>query len=268
MVHCASKRLAVFISTLNCGGAERVTVNLLRAAVERGLNFDLVLARAEGVFLSSVPPEVRVIELGVAKLQHGIPGLARYLRRERPQGIASMLTQANVTLLIARMLACVDTRVAVVEQSNLSEWIACGGIRPRIRRLARWLYPRADAIVGVSDGVCRDVERCFALPTGRVRTIYNPIVDATLSERAAAASPHPWLDSSEVPVLINVGRLHPQKDQATLLEAIRQVRQVRPVRLVIFGEGPERARLEACAVGWGWSRRSICRGLPTIPTRR
>ena len=135
--------------------------------------------------------------------------------------------------------------MAVVEQSNLSEWIACGGIRPRIRRLARWLYPRAEAIVGVSDGVARDVERCFALPAGRVRTIYNPIVDATLAERAAAVCPHPWFTAGDVPVLVTVGRLHPQKDHAGLLEAVRRVREKRPVRLVIFGEGPERDRLEA-----------------------
>ena len=42
-----------------------------------------------------------------------------------------------------------------------------------------------------------------------------------------------------------MGRLGPEKDHATLLEALAIVRRTRPLRLVIFGEGTERSRLEA-----------------------
>jgi glycosyltransferase involved in cell wall biosynthesis len=240
-----SKRLALFISTLNCGGAERVTVNLLRAATDRGLLVDLILARSEGGFLADVPSSVRVVDLGAAKLQHGIPRLARYLRRERPHGVISHVTQANVAILLARMLARVESKVVAVEHINMSQWIASGGIRPRVKSLASWLYPRADAIVGVSHGVARDVERCLGLPPGRVRAIYNPIVDDRLTQRAAGPSPHRWFTDGPVPTLVSVGRLFPQKDYPTLLRAISLVRQARPVRLVIFGEGPERGRLES-----------------------
>ena len=51
------------------------------------------------------------------------------------------------------------------------------------------------------------------------------------------------------PVVIAVGRLSPQKDFATLIRAFAAARQVRPMRLVILGDGPaaERARLAALA---------------------
>jgi glycosyltransferase involved in cell wall biosynthesis len=45
-------------------------------------------------------------------------------------------------------------------------------------------------------------------------------------------------------VLIAVGRLQIQKDYPTLLRAFAQVRQKRPVRLLILGEGKERPMLE------------------------
>jgi glycosyltransferase involved in cell wall biosynthesis len=41
-----------------------------------------------------------------------------------------------------------------------------------------------------------------------------------------------------------VGRLQQQKDYPTLLHAFAQVRQTRPVHLLILGEGKERAQLE------------------------
>ncbi len=44
---------------------------------------------------------------------------------------------------------------------------------------------------------------------------------------------------------MSAGRLEPQKDHATLLRAFALVRKERPARLVIFGEGQERSRLES-----------------------
>jgi glycosyltransferase involved in cell wall biosynthesis len=44
---------------------------------------------------------------------------------------------------------------------------------------------------------------------------------------------------------LTVGRLAPQKDHETLLRAFAIARKTRPLRLVIFGEGGERAKLES-----------------------
>ena len=63
--------------------------------------------------------------------------------------------------------------------------------------------------------------------------------------RAEEPCPHPWLTGGDRPVLLTVGRLAPQKDHATLLRAFAIVRRTRAARLVIFGEGTERARIES-----------------------
>jgi len=45
-------KLALFLPSLRGGGAERVMVNLVRGFAERGLRVDLVLAKAEGPYLT------------------------------------------------------------------------------------------------------------------------------------------------------------------------------------------------------------------------
>ncbi len=174
----APGRLAFFIAQLRYGGAERVTVNLIRAAAKANIPLDLLLGSAEGSLLSEVPPEVRVINFKVARLQHAIPKIALYLRRVRPYGIISQITHANIVFLIARALAGTKTPLVAVEQNQYSAMRAAGELRPRVQRLACWLYPWADHVVGVSAGVSRDVEQCLGLPPHHVRTIYNSIVDA------------------------------------------------------------------------------------------
>lgn len=79
------ERITLFLPSLHGGRAERVMVNLARGFAERGLAVDLVLAKAKGPYLSQVPPSVRVVDLGASRVLSSLPGLVRYLRRERPK---------------------------------------------------------------------------------------------------------------------------------------------------------------------------------------
>jgi len=56
---------------------------------------------------------------------------------------------------------------------------------------------------------------------------------------------HPWLAPGEPPVVMGIGRLAPKKDFTTLVRAFAEVRQDVRARLMILGEGPERAELES-----------------------
>ena len=70
-------RVSVFLPSLRGGGAERATINLAKGLVEEGLQVDLVLAKAEGPFLSQVGSNVRVIDLGASRTAVSLPSLVR-----------------------------------------------------------------------------------------------------------------------------------------------------------------------------------------------
>jgi alpha-1,6-mannosyltransferase len=50
--------------------------------------------------------------------------------------------------------------------------------------------------------------------------------------------------ASDTPLLVAVGRHHPEKRLATLIEAVRIASQTRPIAFVLFGDGPLRAFVE------------------------
>lgn len=241
------KYLALFLPSLRGGGAERVMVNLARGFVERGLDVDLVLAKAEGPYLSRVPSEVRVVDLGASRVLASLPGLVRYLRQERPRALLSAINHANVAALWARRLARVPTRVVVSEHNTLSRGSAnATSLRARLMPLwVRAFYPWADAVVAVSEGVAKDLIRITGLPPEKVQIIYNPVVTPELYARAEEPLDHLWFAPGESPVVLGVGRLTAQKDFPTLIRAFAEVRRQRPARLIILGEGEDRPRLEA-----------------------
>jgi len=113
--------------------------------------------------------------------------------------------------------------------------------------LIRGVYPWADAIVAVSNGVADDLSSTAGIARKRITTIYNPVVTPGLQEKARATLNHPWFAPGSPPVVLGVGRLAAEKDFPTLLKAFARVRAVRKARLMILGEGRERATLEALA---------------------
>lgn len=241
------KHIALFLPSLHGGGAERRMLTLAEGFVAHGLRVDLVLAQAEGPYLGRVPEAIRVVNLGASRVLKSLPALVRYLRREQPRALLSALDHANLIALLARRLAASKASCVVSVRSTLSmEQRHAKLWRTRlIPRLMTLLYPGADRIVAVSQGVADDLIRATGLAAERVQVIYNPVVISDLLAQAQAPIPHPWFGPYQPPVLLGAGRLSVEKDFPTLIRAFARVREQRRVRLVILGEGEERPRLEA-----------------------
>ncbi len=243
-----SAPLALFLPTLDDGGAERVMLQLASAFSARGHAVDLVLGIPGGPLTSQIPAGPRVVDLAARRTTAALPAFVRYLRRERPRALLSTLEHANVLSVWAARLSLTGTRVVLREANVLLPRDQMHGLQPHLlRALMRGFYPLAAAIVAVSNSVEDSVADGLGLPRARIRTIYNPVVTPELAKKAAAPLDDPWFAPGAPPVIMGVGRLAPQKDFATLLRAFATVRAARPARLVILGEGEERAALEALA---------------------
>ena len=85
----AVKKSVLFVlPTAGTGGAERVTITLLRQLDPTRYDLSLLLLSREGQYLSSVPRHVRILDLGGARARSALPRLVRTIRRERPQQTA------------------------------------------------------------------------------------------------------------------------------------------------------------------------------------
>ena len=239
--------IAFFLPSVRGGGAQRVVVNLVQGITERGLPVDLVLAAADGVFLSQLPAAARVVDLRAGRLVRSLGPLIRYLRRERPRYLISSMSHANLIALWAAKLAGRGTPVMVTVHNTMSQSTGHAGNLGRLLEpvLLRAFYPWAASIVAVSGGSADDLARTSGLPRGRVKVVYNPVITPSMMALARQAPDHPWLAPGQPQVVLGVGRLTKQKDFPTLVRAFAAVRQRLPARLIILGEGEERTALEA-----------------------
>ena len=129
---------------------------------------------------------------------------------------------------------------------------AFGDYKRRTRKLFANLFRKRLSLIGVSDAVRDDMRKCLPKwPTGRISTLYNRIdIDAVQASQLPSAEAREALGlAADGWVVANVGRLHPDKDQATLLQGFAKALPALPAgsQLVILGQGRLEQDLKALA---------------------
>lgn len=236
-------RLTMFISSLTVGGAERVMIELANHWAAQG--WPITLIHYSGADMPpGFPLDPRVVEvrLGLHRVSrsplsavtnnlHRVKVVRRAIRDSRPDVVLSFM--ANVIAL----LATVGLRVPVIVSEHRG---------PRGELSLPWsilrevTYRRAAFVVMLTNSALAHLSPALQR---RGRVIPNPLPAAFVAQPAlpAVSARAP----SEAPVIMGLGRLGPEKGFDLLIRAFAQIATSRPgARLVIWGEGDERAALE------------------------
>ncbi len=247
------KQVLFFRPTLGEGGADRVQVALLRRLDRSRMRATLVLLRREGPFVSDVPPDVDIIELGSRRLATSLPAFARVLRTVDPDIVVCLCSASNVIAATAHVLTRSRARLVLSERNAIYRGRSTRHPKQALEvALKRLVYRRADLVTAVSQGVADELRTRVGVPASRIAVVYNPMVDdAEIAARAAEPIQHPWFQAGAPPVIVACGRLVPQKDYPTLLRAFARIRKEVTCRLWILGEGPLREELVQLAAATG-----------------
>jgi N-acetyl-alpha-D-glucosaminyl L-malate synthase BshA len=119
------------------------------------------------------------------------------------------------------------------------------GTDPAYRRVTRFGIDRADGVTAVSRWLAAETERVFGtshsievIPNFVDLQRFRPGVDAAV--RASLAAP-------EEALLVHVSNFRPVKRVGDAVRVLAGVARTRPARLVLVGDGPERAAAEKTA---------------------
>ena len=245
----AAATVTLFSPSDGDGGVDRMLVNLATGLDAIGVTVQFVISRPDNPFLDRLSAGVQVLTCP----QAGEPlrrWLADHLAGDAPAALLSARLADDEVAVAARASTATPTRVYLRVGTTFSA-------RQRAQRrhlLARWwenrrlrrVLRRADRVLCVSSGVAEDLQELCSLPPDKLAVLPNPVITEDLPLLAAAPVDHPWLAAdAAIPVVIGIGRLATSKNFPLLLQAFARVRKQRPTRLLVLGEGRQRARLLA-----------------------
>lgn len=263
----SSGSFLLVLPSLERGGGERVMLQLAQSFTALGREVHVVALVGGGPLRSNLSALVVLHELletsdiggGVALARRALPKLVALLRKVRPDVVLSTMTGTNLLTVLACRWANIRTRVVLREASSLVN------ARSVLKRQAmRWLYRRADMLIAVSRGVAEDL-RSLGLPGDRIRVIHNPVDPGRLRSLADNGPNLPEIN--DTPYVVALGRLTEAKDYLTLLRAYAASKLRHSHRLVIVGEGEQRARLEIAVLELGLVDRVLLPGALDNPFR-
>jgi glycosyltransferase involved in cell wall biosynthesis len=261
--------VALLMGSFNGRGVQRMFLNLGAELVRRGFPVSLLVCQDHGRWaqepmhgmrleiLRLRPPgdwhSVRrlIPLLRYCMASSGTPylsrlgGLLEFVATERPRVVVSGGTRCNLLNGIARRVSPVPYRAVLTEHNPLSGKLHRVSRKWKLHSV-RGIYPNADAIAGVSQGVADELAR-FLGRRESLPALPNPVVTPLFDRQRELPPAHRWLTDGGPPVLVAIGALEARKNFSLLLHAIARLRRRRPVRLIVLGEGPERRALEACA---------------------
>jgi len=271
-------RVAVVIEALGRGGAERLVVDTARRLDPKQFALQIYT-----LYAARRDYEGALREIGVPETCLGLEGLggsvsaalrlAAIFRRERPDVVHTHLFGANlVGRWAARLARC--PVVSTYHDADYEPVVRIGN--PTLTPFKQRVLQMLDALtvaatnprhVAVSEYVADSVRRRIradgvrVIPNGVDPSVFHP--DAEGRKRARAQLELP----ASTGVVACVGRMTPQKGQATLIRAMPRILEARAdTRLLLVGDGPDQAALRQLASGLSLDRHVAFLGVrPDVP---
>jgi glycosyltransferase involved in cell wall biosynthesis len=270
-------RKVLFLSyDLKDGGSPQVLSNILNY-LNRD-EFDPVLVTYSEARVFPIPEGIteHILHVeGGGSLLHKLKAnltavfrLRRILRTEKPDIAVGMGGLTNWGLILAAKAARLNTSVIIGEHgADALKYRQDRMPSLLIGLLNKFLYPLADRIVAISEGVREYLVRELKLPDRKIVLIYNPVDTQRIQQLSQEQVDDPWLCDRDKHVVIWVGRIAAVKGLQYLIGAFEKVLKQIDARLIIVGEGSEQSAIENLVARKGLKEKVRFAGFQSNPYR-
>lgn len=224
----------LYISTVSlvCGGAERV-ISILSSQFAKNFDQVKIFIWLDKPIFYPIDNSIEIINIPQRCQSNNLflkmLWFRNFVKKNPPHAILSFLAKSSIPVIYSTIF--LPPKIIIAERNDPRN-LKGGYI---MRKIRDFTYNFADAILEQTNNNKNYFKgKKFA----KTSVIYNPVfMDNSLVGSA--------LNTPKSNIIVNVGRLEPQKDQKTLIKAFAIFHKKHPeYKLYIYGEGNERAELE------------------------
>jgi len=240
------KKMCVLINSMTAGGAEKVVATLYPEYQKAGANVSFMclekndVHKIEGVAPVYLSEQTGDIEGGLKKLLSLFRfawQLRKYVKDNDIDLVQSHIYRANYVNILARLLGA-RHKVQIVNHGMPSQYLTEGLAGKTNLWLIRRLYPKADQVIGPSQGM---VDQFIELGVAKEKSqlIRNPFDLDELNQQATCGMEEGEFHFDPAKkYLIAIGRLLPVKRMDDAIWAYYELHKDCPeVELIILGDG-------------------------------
>jgi len=224
--------VAVFWHNFELSGGMTVCINYVDVLIKNGYKVDVVVANSKGVGKNLFSKQATIVNLGDVRVRHSIGKLRQYLKQSHVSSLICFGNLCNFAGVLATF-GLRDRINLILSQHSFTydfDVLDTGFVGKLTPFLKRKLYPLANRIIAVSNGVFEDL-KALKIPAEKISVVPNFIDKNHIQELAKQPI------SQELPkdYILFVGRLARVKNIDLLIQAMDFVDE--NIHLVIAGTG-------------------------------
>ncbi|MGF3213661.1 glycosyltransferase [Facklamia sp. P12945] len=235
------KEVNFFIGTLSTGGAERVVSNLTLHLNNNILRNILLFGENSRI---DYPYEGEILYLDKTKPNNFFRKIISLLLRKAKIWKLKKMNEDSVTISFLEYPNLINSLTSssgksIISVRNHMSTKHSHGMKSKFWNLTiKYLYPRSDLIISVSEEIKRDLIKNYKIDESKIKVIYNSYDIHTIQEKSKEILEEKYNFIFEKPVIITAGRLNKQKGHWHLIRSFSVVKKAIPnAQLIILGEG-------------------------------
>ena len=222
------------VFSLQCGGLERVAINLAKSFNNDKYNSCICCLDTIGELKTELPEGIDVF---LVKRKQGKDFLLAFkLANEIKKRKISLVHTHNMGPLLYGTLASKLVGIPMINTRHGRENKSCHSL----------IWDFNKYIVAISNDAKKELLSCNKINTNKVNVIYNGIdIEKYSADKKNNISSKKSLGVQDSDIVIGtVARLSEEKDQITLIDAFSKINSQVRIKLVIAGDGPCKQKLQ------------------------
>lgn len=213
-------KILFFLPNFNVGGAEKVTINMIKLLDKDLFDIHVVSLNQNGALVALIPEYVSLHILNVEKTMFSIYRLRKIILQLTPEMIFSTLFRTHIALNIA--LFAIKKQPITIFRNPTSPKLVIRekSITPVMFFLLKVAYKKASVILAQTPEMKEEMVKYFMLDDKKIQVFINPL-DTESIDNAIINSDNPF-DNNYINIVM-IGRLHKVKGIDTMLYALNEI---------------------------------------------
>ncbi len=240
-----NKDVVVITPTFAGGGAEFIAISIANYYYEIGLKVKIICFNKSGPFLNQLNKNIKILNLDSSSPLKILFKLPAFLNSIDNSKVISTVRLSNIYTGLSLYFCTKKNNKFLFLEVNTFTKIFKKRIHKRIlwKLLLFFSYKKANKLVACSNDVLNQLK--LFIKNKLIYKIGNPSLHPNFRSLRKKTIMHPWINNKKYKVLLNMGRLHEQKNQKFLIQAMPYiVSRDKYVRLIIMGSGQKKKYLE------------------------